>query len=159
MTGDHKILGAFFCKCSVFLSFLLKYFPKCLFHMDNHINFKVKLYIRIHKQKKHLVFLGSWFEFLIFQIYFTKSKTQTDDRFSCYYNSSVESLWLSALPVQFFLAELSGGFSEVMNIYLNVSTSEIRPKLCKSNHICHQGNCINQTPCQSINISQEEDRT
>ena len=43
-----------------------------------------------HYEKKHLGFFGSWSDILIFQ---------TNDRFSCYCDSSVESLRLSAILV------------------------------------------------------------
>ena len=49
--------------------------------------------------KKAPGFFGSWSELLIFQTYFSKSKTQTDDRFCRYCDSSVESLRLSALTL------------------------------------------------------------
>ena len=90
------------CKCSFTLNFVLKFLathlamhcPNCLIHMDNCINpgGSVMVVERISRlsfksqniNKKHLAVFGFPVQIILFQTSFTKSKTQTNDRFSHY---------------------------------------------------------------------------
>ena len=118
---------------------LTKHCHKCLFHMDNYMNQVGSVIIveRISrssctskniKKKNHLGFFGSWSETLLFQTFFIKSTTQTNDRFSCYCDSFVESLRLSALVCVYlsyntysFLAEQAKQGAGLQISFLHVS--------------------------------------
>ena len=51
----------------------------CICHVCGY-SFKVKCNIRKHLQNKHLIFFHSNFKISIYQIYFTKSKTSTNEK-------------------------------------------------------------------------------
>ena len=100
---------------------------ECLFHTDNHIIklegswlWKLLQDEVVHKKtvtKQAPGLFGSWLELLIFHIFFTKCKPQTDDRVSRSCDSSLDSFRLSALLNQYLTNKIHKFHCYISNKY------------------------------------------
>ena len=110
----------------IFLKYLIMHCLKCLFHIDDHINLvgsgmfveTLSRWNGTSENKKALDFLGSQSEISITQTYLTKSQRQTNDQFSHYCNSSVESFKLLALGGKCIYVQLIATTKKYLYLYI-----------------------------------------